>query len=74
MLFRSNEVTFDKGISFAMQEVLYDPQTSGGLLIAASDDDAPKILAKIGALGLPCAVIGRFTERKDKKIFVHGTR
>ena len=46
------------------EDLLYDPQTSGGLLIALADRDAALLEAK-----LPAAYrIGRVTERKSKPI------
>ncbi len=49
--------------SFAMEEILYDPQTSGGLLAAVCPEDAPKALKELQALGLPCAIVGELTAR-----------
>ena len=50
--------------SSEFEDLLYDPQTSGGLLIALADRDAALLEAK-----LPAAYrIGRVTERKSKPI------
>ena len=62
-------VQFD-GISFAMEEVLYDPQTSGGLLIALSKADAPPLLRELLALGLPAAIVGEVLPRETVEIRV----
>ena len=35
-----DKAVFDDGISLAMRDLLYDPQTSGGLLLAMSEADA----------------------------------
>lgn len=56
--------------SFAMQEILFDPQTSGGLLISMEPDDAPKALEELKALGLPCAIVGEITEKRAKAIYI----
>lgn len=56
--------------SFAMQEILFDPQTSGGLLISMDADDASKALDNLKMLGLPCAIVGKVTERLEKAIYV----
>jgi len=56
--------------SFAMQEILFDPQTSGGLLISMEPNDAPKALEELKALGLPCTVVGEVTKRLEKAIYI----
>ena len=62
-------VRFD-GVPFAMEEVLFDPQTSGGLLIALSGDQAPGLLADLQAIGLPAQIIGEITQRQNPEILV----
>lgn len=47
---------------FAMEEILFDPQTSGGLLAAVRPEQATEILQRVQALGLPCGIIGRIEE------------
>ena len=59
-----------EGIPFAMEEVLFDPQTSGGLLVAVSADDAGSLLAELQSAGAPAAVIGEITERGETEILV----
>lgn len=63
-------VQFEAGISFSMEEVLFDPQTSGGLLVSLPEEDAKKAAAEIGAFGLPCGIIGTVTARQKKIIHV----
>ncbi len=48
-------------VPFAMEEVLFDPQTSGGLLVAVSPEEAPRLLADLRAAGAPAAVVGEIT-------------
>ena len=55
---------------FAMDEILFDPQTSGGLLVAIPENEDKKALKEIEALGLDCGIIGRVTEKREKKIYV----
>lgn len=66
-------VIFD-GIRFAIEEVLFDPQTSGGLLIAVGKEDAEQLLADLKASGLPAAVVGEITEHSDQEIVVRKRR
>jgi len=67
-------VRFDPDISFAMQEVMYDPQSSGGLLIVLPPDQADALLADIQALGVPSAIVGEMTEPGSKEIIVTTSR
>ena len=63
-------VRFDKDISFAMQEVMFDPQSSGGLLIVLPPEQADALLADIQALGVPSAIVGEMMEPMGKEIIV----
>ena len=40
-------------ILFEMQEILFDPQTSGGLLLAVPETEASPVYAEIASFGLP---------------------
>lgn len=64
-----DKVNFE-GVSFAMEEILYDPQTSGGLLFSIAPEDADQALEEIQALGLPCGIVGRITERGKTAVLV----
>ena len=57
-------------ISFGMEEVLYDPQTSGGLLFAVSEAQADDLCKKLQIAGLPAAIVGEVIEQKKSEIFV----
>ncbi|MGM9565093.1 selenide, water dikinase SelD [Evtepia sp.] len=59
-----------QGVPFAMEEVLFDPQTAGGLLIALSPEEAPKLLADLRAVGLPARIVGELTQREEIEITV----
>ncbi len=54
---------------FALEEVLFDPQTSGGLL-AALAEDGEKALEELKAAGIPAAIVGEIIPPQDKKIIV----
>lgn len=62
-------VKFDN-IPFAMEEVLFDPQTSGGLLIAVDREDAEAMVREMRAAGLPAEITGKIKERTDIEIYV----
>lgn len=58
------------GIDKGMMDVLYDPQTSGGLLIAVSEKDAVPLERALKDV-LPCAaIIGYVTAREGKSIVI----
>ncbi len=59
-----------RGVSFAMEEVLFDPQTSGGLLVSLPSDSAAKAVEEMQKAGLPAAVVGTVTEKLEKDIIV----
>ena len=62
-------VRFD-GVPFAMEELLFDPQTSGGLLVAVAEAEAAPLLRELQAAGAPAEVVGRVTEKTDPEILV----
>lgn len=64
-----NRVSFSTE-DFALEEILYDPQTSGGLLAALPPSAAPKALERILGLGLPCGIIGEIGPKKPKTIYL----
>lgn len=59
------------GIPFSMEEILFDPQTSGGLLIAAPSDSAEKLEKELQEAGLPARIVGELTEKGEKDITVY---
>lgn len=63
-------VDFGSHIPFSMEEVLFDPQTSGGLLFAVHPEDADEMVAKMRCSGLPAAVVGEITEKRESEISV----
>ena len=56
---------------FAMEEILFDPQTSGGLLIAVNSEDADELIEELKTLELPCGVIGEVVKEQEYKIIVN---
>lgn len=59
-----------RGLTFAQEEILFDPQTSGGLLFALDADAADDFVQELKSLGLPCGKIGQFIPRMDAEIIV----
>ncbi|TWH47251.1 selenide, water dikinase SelD [Sporomusa sp. KB1] len=56
----------------AMEEILFDPQTSGGLLISVAADDATALLAELNTLELASCIVGEVVERAEHNIVVYG--
>ena len=59
-----------ENVPFSMEEVLFDPQTSGGLLFAVKPEQAGAFLKELQGAGLPAAMVGRFVSKKEKDIYV----
>jgi selenide,water dikinase len=69
--FRETMITFADSVDRSRQDVLFDPQTSGGLLICVSAADAPKMVAALKDGGIiESAVIGEVLEGPQEKIWV----
>ena len=61
-----------ENVPFAMEEVLFDPQTSGGLLVALPKEQAAALVADLRRGGAPAAVVGEVTDSEDIEIRVIG--
>lgn len=59
-----------ENVPFAMEEVLFDPQTSGGLLVAVASECAEELLAELQAAGLPAQIVGELVEKDEYEIYV----
>lgn len=59
-----------KNVETWMEDILFDPQTSGGLLISASKEEGDIIMERLKTLDLPCAIIGEVIEKGEKYIVV----
>ena len=67
--FVSEHVTFTSH-DFALQEIMFDPQTSGGLLVSVKEADANALLRELKTLDMPCNIIGEITSLQEKEIIV----
>jgi len=61
-------VMIDSAIDEAMTQVLFDPQTSGGLLIALPHDRGPELVRRMAADGLDCWSIGEVVAGAGVKV------
>ena len=73
---RTNREHFEKGVSVSpgvdgvLVDLLYDPQTSGGLLIAVSESTTPGLISALAAAGVVAARIGRALASGGARILV----
>ena len=47
------------------EDLVFDPQTSGGLLAAVPERDVPEIMKRLDAAGLQAGVIGEVVDRRE---------
>ena len=64
-----NSVDFENN-DFVMEEILFDPQTSGGLLISVSSTDADELLKELLNNDIEASIIGEIIQKQSKKIIV----
>ena len=60
----------ETGVDLALTDVLYDPQTSGGLLIAIPEKDGQKLLRELRESIPVASVVGYAEERHGKPIII----
>lgn len=59
-------------VARALQDIFYDPQTSGGLLCAVPAAEAEGCLAELRAVAPSTRIIGYVTEKLDSAIYLEG--
>lgn len=64
------QVEVSANISLAMTDILFDPQTSGGLLISVPKEFSEELLAELKAKIPEASIIGYVTELEGKNIIV----
>ena len=47
------------------EDVVFDPQTSGGLLAAVPEREAAEIIKRMGEAGLEAGMIGEVVDRRE---------
>ena len=68
--FASCSVSVAASVPPEIETLLYDPQTSGGLLISLADSQAPALESALRAASIPASIIGRVLERGEHPIVV----
>lgn len=70
--FRESMVDFSPSLDAVMKDVLFDPQTSGGLLICVAEDAGEGLLERLREKGSDqAAIIGRVVAEPKGRIWVH---
>lgn len=59
-----------QNIPLWMQEILYDPQTSGGLLFSVKKEYIKELMEEFNSKDIEAHIVGSVTDKKDKFIIV----
>ncbi len=65
-----DSVTFGENVSQEVQDIMFDPQTSGGLLISVDKEKANQLLKELELSPNEYALIGEVVERQKHSIIV----
>ncbi len=67
--FRENMITFNPRVPRTLQDILFDPQTSGGLLISVKKNQADRLLSTLQEKGIEeAALIGEIVSGPEERI------
>ena len=67
--FAEGRVEFED-VEFAMEEILFDPQTSGGLLFSVAKEEADALMKELVKVTPEAKIVGEIVEKQDKEIIV----
>jgi selenide,water dikinase len=70
MEFIASCVEFAEGVPEELRNLLYDPQTSGGLFLSVAAEDAPKLLAALRERNIPAHQVGEVVAKTKPHIQV----
>lgn len=65
-----DKVVFDSKVEEYQKDVLFDPQTSGGLLLSVNRSDAGRLIEELKSIKTSCSIIGEVIEKEDNYLFV----
>lgn len=66
-----NRCLFDKSISQEYRDLLFDPQTSGGLLLSLPKDDAKEYVKRMNEYNNWTSIIGQVIPKKEKQLLIY---
>lgn len=58
------------GIKEYLVDLIFDPQTSGGLLYSMKEDEGMSLFKELTEMGIECSIAGYVTELKEKSIYI----
>lgn len=64
------KIHIDDSINQAIVDCMYDPQTSGGLLISVDKEKAELLLEELKGLNTEYALVGEVLEKQEKYIIL----
>lgn len=62
------DFTFDDS---SLEEILYDPQTSGGLLISVNSEHAQEVLKELNDANVSSSIVGEVTTKQKREIIIN---
>ncbi|SDC88333.1 selenophosphate synthase [Candidatus Frackibacter sp. WG12] len=62
----SEDIDFAANINEAKRDILFDPQTSGGLLISVVENKIEELINKLDERGVKAVAVGRITDNTSK--------
>lgn len=70
--FNKKDVRLEEQVDEAMEDLVFDPQTSGGLLVSLKREDAETVLVRLAEAGYPlkAGIVGTVTDLQDKYLMV----
>ena len=66
----ADSISMGEAVPLAVQDILYDPQTSGGLLLSVPEAEAASLLSKLKAACAQAALVGRVLPRQAHAVIV----
>jgi len=72
--YKGNKVLFSPGVPLFLQDIMFDPQTSGGLLISVKRKDADLLGAALEENRVAFRMVGEIGDGNAGKIFVKGSK
>lgn len=62
--------SFNESVEEYKKDMLFDPQTSGGLLLSVEKGDVNNLIEELKAIKTPCSIVGEFTAKRDYYLYV----
>ena len=64
------DLEFVSEVEESIRDIMYDPQTSGGLLISVEENKAAELLEELNKLEIKSKIIGQVIEKSAKYIYI----